>query len=174
MDLHPCRCGELDFEPDHTVEQRADHLITRYEGRCPGCGVSRTFEFVLDPELPPAPPAYGGDRPSSIIDPGQFLHVGRQLASAMPADPEELRTGEDFEDARELLAMAIAAVAEVLKFVPAGADRVPEEAFTAPDGWMIYHQDPGQFTRNRLQATLHAYQQVLETYDRAAPVPPSS
>lgn len=169
MDLHPCRCGELDFEPDHTVEQRGEHLVARYEGRCPGCGVERTFEFTLDPEMPVAPPGIGGDRPSQIIDPGQFLHVARQLASAMPADPTELRGDEEFEDARELLAMATAALAEVLKFIPEGADRVPEEAFTAPEGWMIYHEDPGQFTRGRLQSTLRAYQEVSAAYDRAAP-----
>lgn len=168
MDLNPCRCGEIEFEPKHWLEQSGDALVARYEGVCPGCGVQRSFEFALESELPPAPPAYGGDRPSQIIDPGQFLHVAQRLASAVPADPADLDDEEDPEDARDLLAMAVAALEEVLKFVPDGADRVPEEAFTAPEGWMIYHREPGRFRRERLESVLGAYRESLAAYDRQA------
>ena len=164
MDLHPCRCGNLDFEPEHWLEQNGEHLVARYQGICPGCGAKRSFEFVLDPQMPPPPPAYGGDRPSQIIDPGQFLHVSQQLAGAVPADPADLGPDEDPEEARELLRMAIAALEEVLKFIPEGADRVPEEAFTAPEGWMIYHREPGRFRRGRLEAVLEAYRHTLAAY----------
>lgn len=121
MDLHPCRCGNLDFEPAHWLELNGEHLVARYEGTCPGCGTKRSFEFVLDPEIPPLPPAFGGDRPSQIIDPGQFLYVSQQLASAVPADPAELGPDEDLWEAKELLRTAIAALEEVLKFSRPGA-----------------------------------------------------
>ncbi|GLV52650.1 hypothetical protein TBS_32140 [Thermobispora bispora] len=164
MDLHPCRCGNLDFEPAHWLELNGEHLVARYEGTCPGCGTKRSFEFVLDPEIPPLPPAFGGDRPSQIIDPGQFLYVSQQLASAVPADPAELGPDEDLWEAKELLRTAIAALEEVLKFIPEGADRVPEEAFTSPEGWLIYQREPGRFRRRRLEAVLAAYRRILQAY----------
>lgn len=164
MDLHPCRCGSVDFDPDHWLEQRGEHLVAVYQGNCPGCGAHRSFDFVLDRQPPPAPPAFGGDEPSQIIDPGQFLHVSQALASVMPADPAELGPDEDPDEARELLLMAIAALEEVLKFIPPGGDRVPETAFTEPDGWMVYHREPGRFRRDRLEAVMGAYRRCLAAY----------
>ncbi len=164
LDLNPCRCGEAEFEPRHWLEQEGDDLVARYEGRCPGCGTSRSFSFVLDPELPPAPPAYGGETPSRIIDPGQFLLVSEQLARHVPADPSELPESER-EAAYELLAVAVAALEEVLKFIPPEAESVPEEAFTAPEGWMLYRDEPGRFRRGRLEAVAASYREGLAAFD---------
>ncbi|MGH3716385.1 MAG: hypothetical protein ACRDT4_23430 [Micromonosporaceae bacterium] len=164
MDLHPCRCGEADFSPDHWLEQDGADLVARYQGSCRGCGTARDFSFVLDPELPPPPPAYGGGQPSQLIDPGQFLWVSEQFAQSVPADPAELSDPEQREESAEALETAIAALEEVLKFIPAGAEAVPEEAFTAPEGWMVYQQEPGRFRRDRLEAVLGAYRENLATY----------
>lgn len=166
LDLNPCQCGEVEFEPRHWLEQSGEDLLARYQGFCPGCGTQRDFSFVLDPELPPPPPAYGGDQPSKIIDPGQFLLVSEQLARTVPADPGGL-SSETREESREVLGAAIAALEEVLKFVPPGAPEVPEEAFTAPDGWMVYQQEPGRFQRVRLEAVLGAYRESLAELEAA-------
>ncbi len=166
MDLNPCRCGEAEFEPRHWLEQDGDALVAVYEGDCPSCDQQRRFAFHLDPEMPPAPPAYGGTKPSRLIDPGQFLWVAEQFAKAVPADPIELREPEAREEAEEALEVAVSALEEVLKFVPSGQDSVPEEAFTAPEGWMIYHQDPGRFRRDRLEAVLASYRESLAGYRR--------
>jgi hypothetical protein len=168
MDLNPCRCGEVEFEPQHWLEQVGDQLVANYQGTCPGCGTDRMFRFELDSEPPPPAPAYGGDKPSQLIDPGQFLWVAEQLAGSVPADPGELDSTEDQEEAVEALETAVAALEEVLKFVPAGADAVPEEAFTAPEGWMVYQQEPGRFRRDRLRAVLAAYREMLLRHSRAA------
>ncbi|MGH3737660.1 MAG: hypothetical protein ACRDT6_18920 [Micromonosporaceae bacterium] len=164
MDLHPCRCGEAEFSPSHWLEQDGEDLLARYEGDCGGCGTSRDFSFVLDPELPPPPPAYGGDRPSQLIDPGEFLWVSERLASTTPDDPAELPDAGEREAAAELLETAIAALDEVLKFIPSDADAVPEEAFTAPEGWMVYQKEPGRFRRERLEAVREAYRRSLASY----------
>ncbi len=164
MDLNPCRCGEIEFAPRHWLEQQGERLIAVYEGECPGCQAVRRFEFQLVSDMPPAPPAFGGDAPSQLIDPGQFLWVAEQFASSVPADPGDLAPGESREDAQDAMATAVAAVEEVLKFIPQGADAVPEEAFTAPEGWMVYHQEPGRFRRSRLEAVLQAYREGLAAY----------
>lgn len=164
MDLNPCRCGELEFEPRHWLEQHGEHLVTTYEGECPGCGATRRFEFQLASDMPPAPPTFGGEQASQLIDPGQFLWVAEQFASSVPADPAELTPSESREEAQEALETAVAAVEEVLKFIPDGADSVPEETFTAPEGWMLYHQEPGRFQRYRLEAILEAYREGLAAY----------
>ncbi|MGH3658954.1 MAG: hypothetical protein ACRDUA_20050, partial [Micromonosporaceae bacterium] len=96
--------------------------------------------------------------------PGQYLWVAEQFASSVPADPAELSEAEDRDEATEALEVAIAALDEVLKFIPAGGDAVPEEAFTAPEGWMIYQQEPGRFRRDRLNAVLRAYRESLAGY----------
>lgn len=163
MDLHPCRCGELDFEPRHSEQQRGDTVVATYEGECPNCGAARRFEFVVD-AVPPPWPAYGGDEPSQIIDPGQFLWVAEQFAKSVPADPADLNADEDLDEAVEAMAVAVAAVEEVLKFIPDGADAVPESAFTAPEGWMVYQQEPGRFRRDRLETRLAAYRRGLAHY----------
>jgi hypothetical protein len=168
MDLNPCRCGEVEFEPQHWLEQVSDQLVANYQGACPGCGTERSFRFELDPEPPPPPPAYGGDKPSELIDPGQFLWVAEELAGTVPADPRELTDAEEREDAVEALETSVAALEEVLKFVPPGADAVPEEAFTAPEGWMVYQEEPGRFRRDRLRAVLVTYRDMLARHTRAA------
>ena len=164
MDLNPCRCGETEFDPEHRLEKLDGALVAGYQGTCPGCGTERAFRFVLDPGMPPPPPAYGGDKPSRLIDPGQFLWVAEQLAKSVPADPADLYPGEDREEALEAVETAVAAIEEVLKFIPPGADAVPEEAFTTPEGWMVYHQEPGRFQLDRLRAVVDAYREVLTRY----------
>jgi hypothetical protein len=167
MELHPCACGEAMFEwSQHLREQRGDRLVSAYEGGCGRCGTPRHFEFEVTGDIPP-PPAYGGEAPSRIIDPSEFLAVGEDLAAAVPADPANLDPA-DLDDACEAIEMAVAAVDEVLKFVPAGADRVPLDAFLTDDGRAAYARDPDQFGLARLlglradcRQTLSAYQAVV-------------
>jgi hypothetical protein len=164
MDLNPCRCGEIELDPQHWLEQVGDDLVANYQGNCPDCGAERTFRFVLDPQPPPPPPGYGGGTPSRLIDPGQFLWVAEQLAATVPADPADLDPGEDREDALEAIETAVAAIEEVLKFIPPGADSVPEDVFTAPEGWMLYDQEPGRFRRERLRTLRDSYRRTLARY----------
>jgi hypothetical protein len=152
--LHPCPCGDPGPRPEHRLEAQGPALVAVYEATCPGCGRSRRFEFALDDELPPPAPAFGGAAPSTIICPGQFLAHADRLASAVPADPAG-------DDARGRLAEAIAALDEVLKAIPAGADAVPADACFSVTGHRLYLAEPDRFRRARLEAVRAAHRQAI-------------
>jgi hypothetical protein len=136
MDLHPCACGGIAFDRHSAVITDGDALCSRYSGACKACGARREFVF----ELPETFRAirhdhveFGGADPSRLLDPGEWMAVADQRAKRNPG------TREDLDIAR-------AAVEEVLKFAPAGAERVP---------------DAGRFRRPRLEAVLGAYRDLL-------------
>lgn len=162
MDLHPCACGESDFERDSAVFERGDDLETVYEGPCARCGARRRFEFVIAESLPPhrgAAVVYGGDEPSRIICPAEFLTVSDERASRVPGSSARVDSDDPaaLGRVRRDLAVAIAALEEVLKFIPPGADRVPAGAVRSAAGKELYARAPERFTRLHLQAVLDAY-----------------
>ncbi|PPK65264.1 hypothetical protein V5P93_003702 [Actinokineospora auranticolor] len=164
IDLHPCHCGEHRLQVEHSL--RADPggaLVADYWGTCPRCGAGRTFVFELDEEIPPPPPAYGGDRPSRILCPGQFMRYSTRLAGAVRADPRGVSAGERVR-AAGMLELAVAAAVEVVKFIPPNGDAVPAQAFTSPEGLAEYQAEPGRFRRVRLEANLEVLRGVLRSY----------
>ncbi|MFD8740746.1 hypothetical protein ACFV06_38330 [Streptomyces sp. NPDC059618] len=170
MDLHACACGEEGFEREHRLDERDGVLVAVYEGVCPRCGSARSFAFRLTDELPPAPPAFGGSEPSRIIDPGEFLWVSDQVATdaglrllhTPPVGRHEQREGSAF---------ALAAVEEVLKFLPQGADRVPVESFTSERGREEYERAPHRFERAALLENVARKRRILESIAPVGPQP---
>ncbi|WP_405916385.1 hypothetical protein [Streptomyces sp. NBC_00728] len=170
MDLHACACGAESFERGHRLDERDGVLVAVYEGVCPRCGRTRSFAFRLTDELPPAPPAFGGAEPSRIIDPGEFLWVSDQVATEtglrlLHTPPAEHRGH------REGSAFALAAVEEVLKFLPADADRVPEELFTSERGREVHDRNPRRFERAGLLENIERKRRILEGVDQFGPPP---
>jgi hypothetical protein len=164
MDLHPCACGEIRFPRASSVITTTEgDPASRYTGVCPQDGAEREFTFRL-PErvLPPSPDgevAYGGPEPSRLIDPGEWLSVADAYARSVPSDTAAL-AADGLATARSMLTHAAAAVDEVLKFIPSGADRVPEEAFTTDRGRAAYTKEPGRFRRPRLEAVRDTYRSI--------------
>ena len=158
MELHPCECGAPSFEQRHWLEERGDELLAIYEGPCRGCKKVRRFELGLIDDLPPAPPAFGGPEPSQLIDPGEFLAAAERSAGHVPDDAPSRPTHERIVAKREL-GIAIAALEEVLKFIPEGKERVPPECFngTRP----VYDADPTRFDRRRVEQQIAGYRQRL-------------
>lgn len=144
IELNPHACGEREFQARSGVSRTAQGLVAVYEGACPGCGEQRRFAFILDDHPTPPAPAFGGPHPSSLIDPGQFLMAAEQAAAS---------TGQ--------LATAVAALDEVIKFIPPGQDRVPVTAFTSVHGRAVFDRDPDRFDRARLDALLASYREAL-------------
>jgi hypothetical protein len=170
MHLHPCECGEANFEwREHGLVQGDERLISVYSGECERCGRPRVFEFALVPEPSPPPPALGGPAPSHIIDPGEFLQTSQVFAATVPADPAVL-SDDEFHGTYDALAFVIASVEEVLKFIPAGADAVPADAFRTEASRRLYQEAPERFTGASLTATLDTYQRLLADYDAAITV----
>ncbi|MBZ6475871.1 hypothetical protein [Streptomyces griseocarneus] len=168
MDLHPCVCGTEEFDRQHRLEDRDGVLTSVYEGVCPQCGRTRLFEFTMSDEHPPAPPAFGGPEPSRIIDPGEFMWIGDRvstesglrLLNTPPAEHREIRPAT---------AYAIAAFEEVAKFLPEGADCIPEDRFTSERGREMYAKDPSRFTRKRIISHLELKRDILAGIDRFSP-----
>ncbi len=163
MDLHPCEaCGSVDVAWDSALAAEDGAPARRYFGRCGGCGAEREFVFALPerPELPgPRDVVFFGSERSQLLDAGEWLLVSDLCAQAgsVPAGSERERA-----EARESMAIAAAAVAEVLKFVPPGGDDVPDGAFWSDRGRTVREQEPGRFRRRRLTIVGNTYRDALD------------
>lgn len=177
MDLHPCGCGEVQFPRGSSVIETADgDLASHYTGTCPQDGVRREFTFRLPQQItmPPRDGSvrFGGPEPSELIDPGEWLSIADAYARTVPADPSAgARSSADTSagssagagfsaGARSTLNRAVAAIDEVLKFIPAGEDRVPERAFVTDRGRAVHAKEPGRFRRPRLEAVRNTYASI--------------
>jgi hypothetical protein len=160
MDLHGCSCGQSGFARDSAVVALDDgDLARRYTGACTACGSPREFVFRLPAEpstVPAGRMSFGGDEPSRLIDPGEWLAVADAWAAQAPAGPAGLAP-EQLRQGQAALDRAAAALDEVLKFVPEGADAVPGGAFFSDRGREIFAREPGRFRRNRLAAVRDTY-----------------
>ena len=97
MDLRPCQsCGSAEVPWQAALVSAGGELARSYSGSCAGCGRYREFTFLL-PELPMPRPAgalvcFGGEEPSELLDPGEWLWVADLAASNVPAgDPAAAR-----------------------------------------------------------------------------------
>ncbi|MFI9506339.1 hypothetical protein [Nocardia sp. NPDC052566] len=159
LDLQPCpNCGETRCRFKSSVVYVDDVLASRYTGTCARCGTERVYEFRLPDEIPPpaASVRFGADEPSQLIDPGVWLWYSEVAAKQVPMDHAGLDE-QARRTARHALATALAALEEVLKFIPPGAESVPPEAFTSLDGRAVYESEPGRFSRLRLTAVRDYY-----------------
>jgi hypothetical protein len=163
MDLQPCGCGEGRFPRASSVVTVPDgELARRYNGGCVRCGTGREFLFRLPAEPVAVEEAvrYGGPEPSQLIDAGEWLWVAESHARGVPAGAEALPEA-DRRRCRVRLAAAVAALDEVLKFVPPGGARVPVTAVWTTLGRSVYQREPGRFRTGRLTAVRAAYAAAL-------------
>ena len=159
IELHACECGEARAPWKHQLESRVDALVTVYDGVCERCTRPWTFEFALDPEVAPIG-KFGGARPSLIVDAGQFLAAADAAARAVPGEANRL---DDLsrQRARALMLRAVAAIEEVLKLIPQGADRIAVDSMFSALGKQMYLAEPGRFRKSRLEAVLDVYRQAV-------------
>lgn len=159
--LVPCRCGETEFHSFPTVWRDGDQRLKQYAGPCARCGTPRQFVFA-EAELPPPASAgrvvFGRDGSvSTLLDPGQWLALANRAARAVTSDIDEAQ-------ARTAMAYAVAALEEVLHFLPPNAgdfDSVPEACFVSALGrGVLLREPPGTFRKARLMARLAAYRRL--------------
>jgi hypothetical protein len=161
LDLHGCDCGGADADRSSAVRFVDGEWLTRYLCTCARCGRQRTFEF-REPDVP-ARPGTGewavGPQPSELIDAGEWMWVADTFGRA----PVELAglPADEAAQARADLAAAAGAVDEVLKFLPATADEVPDSAFWTDRGRQVRATDPGRFQRGRIEAARAAYRALV-------------
>lgn len=158
LDLQPCeRCGSIDVAWRSGLVQVEGELARSYAGTCDDCGTEREYVFRL-PEPGSVPLAgarviFGGEAPSELLDPGEWLWVSDLTASDVPVD--------DLEEACRTLTIAAQAVDEVIKFIPPGAGEVPAEAFRTVRGRQVRDAEPGRFDRERLIIVRDTYREKL-------------
>jgi hypothetical protein len=151
LELHPCPdCASVDAPWEQALVEIDGELASSYAATCPECSAEREYLFGLPTRETPVHgwPTFGGPEPSEILDAGQWLDVADSAAAAVPADPVE---------AGRVLAIAQAAVAEVIKFVPAGWDAVPEDEFWTTEGQAVRDAEPGRFRLERLLVARDTY-----------------
>jgi hypothetical protein len=149
-----CVCGDIEFVAVGANVLDEGVMCLRIFGNCRTCGRQREFLF----EQPPRPLKvtgqiqFGGPDSSRLLDAGEWLAVAEYYAKLDPG------TYKDLDTAR-------AAMEEVLKFLPAGVDRMPEEAFWSEKGRAVREREPARFRRARLEAILDAYKKHLAKID---------
>ncbi|NUR96739.1 MAG: hypothetical protein HOV67_15955 [Kribbellaceae bacterium] len=160
LELHPCPdCGSDEAPWQQALVDVDGELASSYAATCPGCAAEREYLFGLPEREAPVHgwPTFGGPEPSEIIDAGQWLDIAERAVAAVPPEPAE---------AGRVLAIAQAAVAEVIKFVPAGADAVPEDEFWTPDGQAVRAAEPSRFRLDRLLLTRDTYAELARDNGR--------
>lgn len=155
LELHPCPdCGSIETSWEHGLIEVDGQLAMSYAGTCSVCSAEREYVFGLPARETKAIgwPTFGGPEPSELLDPGQWMDVADRAAAAVPTDPAE---------AGRVLAVARAAVDEVVKFVPAGQDAVPEEEFWTPEGRVVRDAEAGRFRLDRLLVVRDTYDELV-------------
>lgn len=161
MDMRPCVCGSASFPRNNSVIEAAGDLASRYEGDCAQCGALREFVFRLPEEirLPGPAVSFGAGDRSELLDAGEWLFIADRYARIVPA--KVVPGIEAGRVARQQLQTAAAALDEVLAFVPEGADAVPYESLRSERGRAVYNEQPGRFSRGRLEVVRDTYHQIL-------------
>ncbi|TWD84384.1 hypothetical protein FB561_5571 [Kribbella amoyensis] len=155
LELHPCPdCGTIETPWEHGLVESDGELVISYAGICATCGAERQYLFGLPETESVGPfPNFGGPEPSELIDAGEWMAVADRAAGSVPAGAD--LAGD--QEAAVVLQVARAAVEEVLKFVPAGADAVPDNAFWTDDGQAVRAAEPGRFRLERLLVVRDSY-----------------
>lgn len=154
VDLEAEAEGEVPESRKRKKTERRRQTFWSYQVRCKS-GKLLEFEFELDGLPEPKPGLrrnvdYGGAEPSRIIDAGEWLKVADRWAGEAPRSlaglPERQR-----REAAGTLEKAIAAVGEILKFIPHGSDRVSSTSLLNNRGKTYFNKDVRRFTRTALE-----------------------
>ncbi|MGI5237756.1 hypothetical protein [Dactylosporangium sp. CA-139066] len=171
LDLQACVCGATRANWTSVVRTLDNgEPASEYTAQCPRCGRERRFIFRLPPEPPASTPegadfSYGDGPHSELIDPGQWLAESDRLSRSVPMLSAHADAAER-ERFRFAIGRAAAALTEVARFAPAGADAVPEEACFTEAGRAVYRAEPGRFRLDRLAAVRTSYLQLLQMAQR--------
>jgi hypothetical protein len=127
--LHPCEgCQGRDVASLELHELGSELVLT---GPCPRCRTPREVRFrpQRDPRTRPRPPRLelGGPEPSQVIRPVQLVADLDRLGPAVDWKPELLAPAVWRSNGR-IMDRAARCLIELLKFIPADADAIPDAA----------------------------------------------
>ncbi|RCG32643.1 hypothetical protein DQ384_03900 [Sphaerisporangium album] len=159
----------LSARPWTTLTEGADAWTLRFDG--PATGPRHLIDVVVPYETEAEARRDRlrfGSGVSELVDAGQWRMVSDEYAQrALSADLSFADTPEDDERYREVVLnweFARDALAEAAKFLPGGADEVPATAFWTDMGTAVHEEDPGRFTRSRLEDDIAFYEENLQHF----------
>lgn len=165
VELLPCEvCGQarLKRQPGVASGEVDGQPVTLLDAVCGNCDNRFRFAFRM-PDQPTVSQRgnvrFGGDEPSQLFDPGQWLRLADLVARDLP-EPGELPAHRDI-GLRNRVDLAAAAVTEVLKFIKAGDDRVRGYEFWTDAGRQLFDEARWRFTRESLEFELDRYRRAL-------------
>jgi hypothetical protein len=169
MDLAPCPdCGARECAPvERGIIEAEGDLASWYVGTCPQCGRTREFKFRLPEDViipDPKNPVFGDERPSELLDAGQWLWLADLITRSSPAEPTADMTAEQRRKVRTDLLTAASAISEAVKFVAPGMETVPGTALWTGQGREVYEREPGRFHRRRLEVVQRTYREIAERF----------
>ncbi len=152
---HPCACGHADVE---SLRYRVGNLpdgrvLAQLHGTCPSCGRPRRItSWLLRDEMPPLMDFHLEPfaEPSRLIGPHEFLAI--VLRADLDADPDMIDV-PTLDEQYPLNARALEGINELAKFLPDGADEIPDAAYQG-DGWPAARaEQPECYTRAWIERT---------------------
>jgi uncharacterized protein YjbI with pentapeptide repeats len=167
--LYPCTgCGSREVG---TLELRGGGAVRIFSGPCPRCRTTREVRFRVsrEPGTLPSPARYelGGPQPSAIITPHQLVEEHDRLGPRIVDAPESLAPAA-WRANLELVNRAATCVVELLKFIPPGADTVPDGALDAT-GKRDRTARPEKYQRGALEQLKARYLGLVARHDADAP-----
>jgi len=162
LKVTPCSaCGQGPWETqqagaDSTAPAASPDRLLTLNARCAHCGAERAFVFQCSPADPGRPadarhhaePAgetiNPTERPSEIIDLGQWLSLFHLLAETAEGPSEK-------PEARRDAWLAAQCLDEALKFYPSDDELPAESAFTTDASRQAFAEHPEWFARQRLR-----------------------
>jgi len=152
ISLQPCEvCGEAALEVQGFAlgdDFRAVHTT------CGNCTNQRDYDFRFPVE--PASGWFGGDQPSELVDPGQWLMLADLALEELPPDATQA-----VDEDRSQAEFACAATEEAMKFLRPDEDRVSPYAFWTQSGYEMYQSAEWRFERDWLESHLRTCREAV-------------
>lgn len=166
--LRPCGCGEMEAEWQDVALSVNGQPVRYFTGACANCGRPREFTIAMPADADRRDDVvYGdGDEPSQVIDPGEWLGVSDlygQRAAEVLTD-EHFGGPGDVNVVYFALSARVSALDEILKFMPANADAMPEWLCRSITGRAVFEANPNRFSRDALLAERAALRANLDRF----------
>jgi uncharacterized protein YjbI with pentapeptide repeats len=166
--LYPCPgCGSREVGEMKTYLSAGRYFAIV---SCPDCRSSRKLSFRMRSH-PPSPSLerheLGGSEPSSVIRPVQFVEELDRVSAGVVCEPEKLAPGEWYANLSAIYQASICIV-ELLKFIPDGADSVPDSAHDKT-GRADALTRPEKYRRARLASELDRYRDLFARHEKDGP-----
>jgi len=146
----------IDFRRYSDLDREGDRYVLRFDGPYEGEHVVREVAVPLDGLSQRSAPLSYGDGVSRLIDAGQWLVI--EMAYAAQAQLGQTRAHPlDYGVVARAWESARAAVDEIAKYLPPGADEVPDHAVWTDQGRQARATWPAAFTRVRVAASREEY-----------------